>query len=53
MQGASASTVHWIVYTNVGVLQEHMPIMSTQLGHPAIVVAKSAQVRTGELLTSP
>ena len=29
-----------------------MPIMHTQLGAPATVLAKSAQVRTGKLLMS-
>ncbi|KAL3132068.1 hypothetical protein ABBQ32_008680 [Trebouxia sp. C0010 RCD-2024] len=32
--------------------KEHMPIMCTQLGQPAIVLAKSAQVRTGSTLLS-
>ena len=36
-----------------GAMQELMPIMHTELGPPAVVVAKSAQVRTGDLLTSP
>ena len=33
-------------------MQEVLPIMHTQLGAPATVLAKSAQVRTGELLIS-
>lgn len=33
-------------------MQEVMPIMHTQLGPPATVLAKSAQVRTGELLVT-